>query len=284
MNVWSPLAKGTWPLQVLALMGLLALLMGVAYSLHLRPLLMQAGQGAGQLSLEGTSSTEGAATLHSRLHQARRQLLAVGEEPELFETLSRLAEAHAVVIEQLQVLDVLATEHYQGLPLQLRLSGAFSALVAFFTDLAGQSRLVTVHALSLKPVDAGLVLVELQARSYRPHALHSLEQGPPPEPAERRIVAALRNPFAPAAPQAAVDVLQGLALEQFEMVGSLASGGAYYALVQAQGRVYRLQIGDRLGRDEGQVVEVSERQLAVVEQVFVAGQGWQARRRTLALR
>ncbi|QBF24695.1 hypothetical protein EXN22_02950 [Pseudomonas tructae] len=278
MNGWNLIARGAWPLQVTALMVLLALLMGLAYPLQLRPLLMQAGQGADHLSLEG------AATLHNRLPQARWQLWGGADEPEVFETLSRLAEAHAVAIEQLQLLDAVPTEYYQRLPLQLHLRGTFAALVGFFADLAGQPQLVTVHGLSFKPTDAGLILVELQARSYRPHAMHALAQGPPPEPAERRIVAALRNPFVPGAPQASVDVLQRLALEQFEMVGSLASGGTYYALVQAQGRVHRLQVGDGLGRDQGQVIEISERQLAVVEQVFVAGHGWQARRRTLALR
>ncbi|MNH31404.1 Pilus assembly protein, PilP [compost metagenome] len=94
----------------------------------------------------------------------------------------------------------------------------------------------------------------------------------------------LRNPFAPSALQPAADVLQRLALEQFEMVGSLANRSVRYALIQADGLVHRLQVGDRLGRDQGKVVEISERQVDVIEQVFIAGQGWQLRRRTLALR
>lgn len=126
--------------------------------------------------------------------------------------------------------------------------------------------------------------MELQARTYRHHSLYALAQGLPPAPPERRAVAVLRNPFAPSALQPAADVLQRLALEQFEMVGSLANRSVRYALIQADGLVHRLQVGDRLGRDQGKVVEISERQVDVIEQVFIAGQGWQLRRRTLALR
>ncbi|CAK9891786.1 hypothetical protein PS652_04650 [Pseudomonas fluorescens] len=266
------------------LVGLLAVLAGLAYALHLQPLLMQAARGAEQMPLEGAGSAEQVQALHSRLQQARWQLSAGGGEPAVFETLSRLAEAHGVAIEQLQVLEASHAEHYLELPLQLRLRGTFSALAAFFAELAAQPRLVTVHGLSLKPADAQLMHMELHVRSYRHHSLQALAQREQPEAPELRTVAVLRNPFAPSALQAHADVLQRLALEQFEMVGSLASRGAYYALIQADGQVHRLQVGDRLGRDQGQVSEISERQVDVIEQVFIAGQGWQARRRTLALR
>ena len=283
MSLWGPVARRAWPVQVMLLMGLLALLASVAYAVHLRPLLMQVGQGTDPLPHEGASSAEQVA-LHSRLQQARWQLSSGRDEPAVFETLSRLAEAHAVAIEQLQVLEASPAEHYLERPLQLRLRGTFSDLAGFFADLAAQPRLVTVHGLSLKPADAGLVLMELQARTYRHHSLYALAQGLPPEPPERRAVAVLRNPFAPSALQPAADVLQRLALEQFEMVGSLANRSVRYALIQADGLVHRLQVGDRLGRDQGKVVEISERQVDVIEQVFIAGQGWQLRRRTLALR
>ncbi|MNJ21012.1 Pilus assembly protein, PilP [compost metagenome] len=266
------------------LTGLLALLAGLAYTLHLRPLMTQAAQVADQSPREGAGSVEQAAAVRSRLQQARWQLSVGSDEPAVFETLSRLAEAHEVAIEQLQVLEASSAEHYLELPLQLRLRGAFSALAAFFADLAGQSRLVTLHGLSLKPADAGLMHMELQARSYRQHSLHALAEGLQPSLPERRAVTVLRDPFAPSALQPHADGLQRLALERLEMVGSLASRGVRYALIQADGRVHRLQVGDRLGRDQGQVVEVGERQIEVIEQVFVAGQGWQARRRILALR
>nr|NLU59484.1 pilus assembly protein PilP [Pseudomonas sp. BIGb0427] len=93
--------------------------------------------------------------------------------------------------------------------------------------------------------------------------------GAQPQAAQRRPVAMLRNPFAPSALAVQADVLQRLALEQLEMVGSLASRGVRYALIQADGSVHRLQVGDRLGRDQGQVAEIGERHVEVIEQVLL---------------
>ena len=284
MSFWGQVARRSWPWQVLMLTGLLTMLAGLAYSLHLRPLLAQVALGAEHLPQQGASNVEQAQDLHDRLQQARWQLSAGSSDPVVFDILARLAEANEVVIEQLQVLEASSAEHYLELPVQLRLRGTFCALAAFVADLAAQPRLVTLHGILLKPVDARLMHMELQARSYHYRSLHNLAVDGQPEPAERRAVTVLRNPFAPVAPQMHADVLQRLALEQFEMVGSLASRGAHYALIQADGRVHRLQVGDRLGRDQGQVVEIGERQVDVIEQVFIASQGWQARRRTLALR
>ncbi|MGF6593208.1 pilus assembly protein PilP [Pseudomonas sp. 2835] len=284
MSFWAELARRAWPVQALILTGLLALLAGLAYVVHLRPLMTQAALRVDALAHTNADSVEPMLELHSGLQQARWQLSAGGAEPAVFELLSRLAEAHEVAIEQLQVLEAATAEHYLELPLKLRLRGAYSALGGFFADLAAQPRLITVQGLSLKPADAQLLHMELQVRSYQSHSQPQLAQGAQPQTVQRRPVAMLRNPFAPTALAVQADVLQRLALEQLEMVGSLASRGVRYALIQAEGRVHRLQVGDRLGRDQGQVAEIGERQVDVVEQIFIAGQGWQARRRTLALR
>ncbi|ROL77266.1 pilus assembly protein PilP [Pseudomonas vranovensis] len=284
MSFWGELARRAWPVQALILTGLLALLAGLAYAVHLRPLMTQAALMVDALVHTNADSVEPMVDLHSGLQQARWQLSAGSAEPAVFELLSRLAEAHEVAIEQLQVVQASTAEHYLELPLKLRLRGAFSALGGFFADLAAQPRLITVQGLSLKPADAQLLHMELQVRSYQPHSQAQLAQGAQPQTVQRQPAAMLRNPFAPSALAVQADVLQRLALEQLEMVGSLASRGVRYALIQADGRVHRLQVGDRLGRDQGQVAEIGERHVEVIEQVFVAGQGWQARRRTLALR
>ncbi|UVL61949.1 pilus assembly protein PilP [Pseudomonas sp. B21-032] len=284
MSFCGVLASRAWPVQALILTGLLALLAGLAYAVHLRPLMTQAALMVDALAHANADSVEPTAELHSGLQQARWQLSAGSAEPAVFELLSRLAEAHEVAIEQLQVVQASTAEHYLELPVQLRLRGAFSALAEFFADLAAQPRLITVQGLSLKPADAQLLHMQLQVRSYQPRSQPQLAPGAQPQAAQRRPVAMLRNPFAPSALAVQADVLQRLALEQLEMVGSLASRGVRYALIQADGRVHRLQVGDRLGRDQGQVAEIGERHVEVIQQVFVAGQGWQARRRTLALR
>src|SRR5690606_39115583 len=78
--------------------------------------------------------------------------------------------------------------------------------------------------------------------------------------------------------------LGGVPLEQIDMVGSLARQGEHQALLLSAGRLHRVQVGDRLGRDEGRVVKIGERQVEVVERLYVSGQGWMERSRNLVLR
>ena len=93
-----------------------------------------------------------------------------------------------------------------------------------------------------------------------------------------------QDPFAAVEPLESRTLLERLALEQFEMVGSLRGRQGRVALLRGAGSIHRIQLEDRLGPDHGRVVAISEHQVELVEQVFIEGRGWLERPRTLVLK
>ena len=77
--------------------------------------------------------------------------------------------------------------------------------------------------------------------------------------------------------------LEGFAVDQFQMVGTLSLGAQTFALLRGAAGVHRLAVGDYLGADHGRVVKIHEGQLELVE-LFPDGEGAGLERpRTLVL-
>ena len=164
----------------------------------------------------------------------------------------------------------------------------------------------------LKVVGLGLVLLagcdsdpQLQAlndelQTTRQQALPMADEVPVARPGPRFVSSSppLRDPFQspdqPASrptgkPGAAPDLdrprqfLEGFAVDQFQMVGTLSLGAQTFALLRGAAGVHRLAVGDYLGTDHGRVVAIHEGQLELVE-LFPDGEGaWLERPRTLVL-
>lgn len=75
--------------------------------------------------------------------------------------------------------------------------------------------------------------------------------------------------------------LEGLDLEQFEMVGTLSNNQQVNALLRAQGMVHRLKPGDYLGRNNGQIASIEPTHVEVFEVISDGRGGWLER--TLAI-
>ena len=112
----------------------------------------------------------------------------------------------------------------------------------------------------------------------------------------------LRSPFMSARPEAigelgslencASDVrpdpnrvreeLEDFALQSLKMVGSMSQEAISWALIkQSSGSIHRVQIGNHLGLNHGQIVNISEQNIQLMETV-PNGQGcWEARPMTL---
>ena len=163
-----------------------------------------------------------------------------------------------------------------------------------------------------KVVGLGLVLLagcdsdpQLQAlndelQTIRQQALPMADEVPVARPGPRFVSSSppLRDPFQspdqPASrptgkPGAAPDLdrprhfLEGFAVDQFQMVGTLSLGAQTFALLRGAAGVHRLAVGDYLGTDHGRVVAIHEGQLELVE-LFPDGEGaWLERPRTLVL-
>ena len=84
-------------------------------------------------------------------------------------------------------------------------------------------------------------------------------------------------------PRRVREPLESVALAGMAMVGSLRQHGRLDALLQANGRLYRVAAGQYLGPDHGVVTAISEQAIAYREVAQDAGGAWRERRGSLAL-
>lgn len=243
-----------------------------------------------------------------------QQLPLDTEVPGLLEDITRLGAANGLVFEEVRLLDEQDRPLYVELPLQIGVIGAYHDLAAFISAMAGLSRIVTVHDFTIKPVGphAGApIRLNLLARTYRYNdqdgtglQVSEADLNQPSMPAEnlaQRFVydsASLRDPFQPpfrqveraaGRPACAPDIgrprghLEGFAIEQLEMVGTLSRGAQTFALLRGASAVHRLAVGDYLGPDHGRVTAIHDSHIELVE-LFPDGEdAWLERSRTLAL-
>ena len=77
--------------------------------------------------------------------------------------------------------------------------------------------------------------------------------------------------------------LEGFAFDNFSMVGTLSDDRGFYALISADGNVYKVEVGDYLGRNHGRVIGITDSEIQVIEIVKNGPDSWVERPRTLAL-
>ncbi|CRM48792.1 Pilus assembly protein, PilO [Pseudomonas sp. 22 E 5] len=302
-----------WPLPGKVLLGcaLAGLVLAAADLVLLSPLRERLSQVQAQeevLRRQLAEKTALAAGLEAKARQFQhvqknaeqllQQLPGESEMPGLLEDIARLALANGLVVESVTPLDERPQAFYVEQPVQVGVTGNYHDLATFVSTLGGLSRMTTVHDVALQR-DGALLRLDLLARTYwlaRPGAT----RGRPVAQAPSFVydAGALRDPFQPLAMQVdrvplraglAPDLarsrglLEGLAVDQFEMVGTLSRGTQTFALLRAASTVYRLAVGDYLGRDHGRVTAIDERHLELVE-LFPDEQGaWLERPRTLVL-
>lgn len=125
---------------------------------------------------------------------------------------------------------------------------------------------------------------------------------PLPKPQEFKIFtyndSGLRNPFEPTVEIQALDTNNGLkpdmsrdrdVLEQYalgslKMMGSLEKNGKRWALIRASdGTLFRTTVGRHLGKNNGQILKITETQIDLKEIVPDGLGGWIERTSTLAV-
>ncbi len=80
------------------------------------------------------------------------------------------------------------------------------------------------------------------------------------------------------------EYLEQYSIASLTMVGTLARERSIYALIQdADGGVHRVQAGDYMGTDHGQVTKIDEASIELSEIVSDGGNGWVRRKRTVSL-
>lgn len=248
------------------------------------------------------------ASLEERVRQVQRlqargdallqALPAQSEVPGLLEDVARLALVNGLLVESVTPLDEQPRPFYSEQPVHISVAGAYHDLATFVSGLGGLQRIATVHDVALRR-DGKLLRLDLLAKTYW-HREQGVPAGEPAMPGQSFVYAAsgLRDPFQPLAVQVdhlpgraacAPDitrprgVLEKLAVDQFEMVGTLSRGLQTFALLRAASTVHRLAVGDYLGPDHGRVTAIHDGYIELVE-LFPDERGaWLERSRTLVL-
>lgn len=297
---WQGLAERPRVFRI-ALLGLAVLVvLGVGYFARLHALRMElaavAAQGQrlhrelmskGQQAqrLDELQATLGLARQH--LDDSRWRLAAGGDMAELLEDLSRLGREQGISFEQVDLLEPLAGHGYRTIPLALQVVGNYPALRLWLDRWLGQLRLLRVQQLRLDAVDGkpGVLRMHMDVNAYAAsQAGLEMPQSLAAEPARAETGKPVIDPFRRKTGLTASSQLASVALEQLEMVGSLARQGEYQALLRLAGAVHRVRVGDPIGNARGWITRIDEQQVEVLERLFVGGQGWLEQSRYLALR
>ncbi len=227
-----------------------------------------------------------------------RQLPGQSEIPGLLEDIARLALANGLLVERVTPLDEQPRAFYVEQPVQIGVTGAYHDLATFVSGLGGLSRVATTHDVALRP-EGTLLRLDVLAKAY-----WRAQQGARPgeavvqAPSFDYDASGLRDPFQPLAlqvdhlpgrPARAPDLgrprgaLESLAVNQYEMVGTLSRGMQMFVLLRAANEVHRLAVGDYLGPDHGRITAIHDGHVELVE-LFPDKQGaWLERSRVLML-
>jgi len=74
-------------------------------------------------------------------------------------------------------------------------------------------------------------------------------------------------------------------VDVLKMVGTLGRNTELFALIEdGEGGVHRVQLGDYMGRDHGQIQEITETELLLTEVISNGVGGWIKRNRSVVLR
>ena len=297
---WRGLAERPRVFRITLLGLVMLVVLGLGYFARLHALHMElaavaeqgqrlqrelASKGQQAQRLDKLQATLGLA--RQQLHDSRWRLAAGGDMAELLEDLSRLGREQGLSFEQVDLLEPLAEPGYRTIPLALQVVGRYPALRLWLDQWLGQLRLLRVQRLRLDAVDGkpGLLRMYLDVNAYAAsQAGLEIPQSLAAEPARAEPGRPVIDPFRRTTRVATANRLASVALEQLEMVGSLARQGEYQALLRLAGTVHRVRVGDPIGNARGQVARIDEQQVEVLERLFVDGQGWLEQSRYLALR
>lgn len=294
---WQALLQRSSVLRAVLVLVLVTAVMAAGYQARLRELhehhqantllerqrqaeLVARGAEAAELELERLALNDD----EQRLQRERWRLAAGEGVSELLDQLAVSGHEHGLLVERLDVLETRQSSGYRVMPLDISVVGRYPALRAWLEQWLQQMRLLNVTRFELLTVDerSGLVRAKLQVHAYDAAQKLTAPVSLADEPARQAVTARHFDPFLAWPSQGTARGIGRAPLEQLEMVGSLSRAGQRHALLRSAGHLYRVGVGDRLGRDEGVVVRIDAHQVEVRERLYIAG-SWQERFRYLVL-
>ncbi|MYA36116.1 MAG: type 4a pilus biogenesis protein PilO [Gammaproteobacteria bacterium] len=301
----SPQGSGGWPAAVRTSVVLLltSSLLAGGYLLRLRDLQERNARLAleeAELAAELDVLRTRVASLDDYRQRAReieepymrmlRQLPYESEIPALIDEITSLGLSFGLNFDSIELAAELDRPHYVEQPIDIRVSGGYHEIGAFFSGVAALGRIVTMHDFSLRELSAEELELELLARTYRYRPLPEASAGPETAQAVRQspiqleqghaeqfnyAAGARPNPFAPLAlpgatgPEAArpgLNPLEKYALHELRLAGLLKYEEGNVGLLQdPSGTVHRVERGDYLGPDQGRVQRITDLGVELIE-------------------
>ena len=185
--------SGSWPASVkgLCFLALVVAVVGLGYLFAVaegRRELATAEQREGELrrELEDRAAIAAALPAHrvglvkatTALDEMLGRLPTDTEVPGLVDDITRAAVANDLTIDRIDLADERQAGVYRELPIVIEVVGDYHDLGAFTGDVAGLSRLVTLHDFDLAPRSGPRdLLLEIEARTYRYAPLSPIERG-----------------------------------------------------------------------------------------------------------
>ena len=178
-GAWSPTRKTAVALVWLGLM----LMSGYALLFHLSVTRLQQLH-EGQVTLKAAFDSRAAQVadldayvlqvhrLEAGLNALLKQLPAQAQVPELLDEISQLGQGNGLLVEHIQWLPEVLQTFYAELPLHMTLVGGYHELGLFVSAMASLPRIVTLHDVTLAPINDtgdGQLRMTLLARAYRTH-------------------------------------------------------------------------------------------------------------------
>lgn len=107
-------------------------------------------------------------TLDAQMAQLQEKLPSGAEVPSLLDSISEAAVDHQLAVDVIRLRSPQTREHFIERPFDLEVRGDYHHIAAFIADVAGLSRIVTLHDFTLAPAaeGAGTLRLSLQARTY----------------------------------------------------------------------------------------------------------------------
>lgn len=279
---------------VIALICIMELLLGYYFILHSQlQRLQQIQQQNYALQQQIASQQQEVAKLplyKNQLQQARAMFADLLQRlpnaiaiPNLLEAISRLGFANGLTFQSFKPLTEQVDKEFVKAPVQIAVTGNYHQLAHFINQLATLPWIVTLEGFTLAPInDSKLttesLMMQLTLQTYRYEQKDDIVTLKTKAPAMPKAVMQyqadnLRSPFQPAVDRSVItQPLQAFALTALRMVGVLHKQNKIWALLATpSNKVYPVAVGDKLGLQQGLVMEITQDRVLVVETVTEAG-------------
>lgn len=105
--------------------------------------------------------------VEARFAELLKQLPTAKEVPGLLDDITNLGRDSGLDIGSISLDKEIKKEFYIELPININVTGSYHQLGQFVSGIAGLSRIVTLHDYTIEPSETGVVVMQINAKTYR---------------------------------------------------------------------------------------------------------------------